>query len=134
MQFYDAGDAGHSCDIEPSLEPEHHLSRPATPSLPREPLAADDEAIAGLEGYPGITRITDHYLISAREFDRMQADKTALQTRVAKLEREVDPEERAALRKENAELKSQRDRYKEQAEKATKQIEELKSKALQLFD
>jgi hypothetical protein len=133
---YDTGDAQQARDIKP----EHHLPRPAAPSLPRAPRTADNEADNNLEGYPGITRLTDHYLIPAREFDQMQAEKMALRIRVAELEQEANRQEKTVLKqdiadltKDNADLKKERDGFKEEARAARKLVEELKSKALQLF-
>jgi len=126
-------DAEQARDIKPLLEPEHH--RPQSEISPHHdtPPAADNETALKLNGHPGITRITDHYLIPARQFDRMQAEKAALRARIAELEKQADQEVKAALKKKIAELKKERDGYKEEAKKAKTRVEELKSKALQLF-
>jgi hypothetical protein len=126
-------DAEQARDVKPLLEPEHHRPQSEIPPHHDSPLAADNESNLELNGHWGITRITDHYLIPAREFDRIQAEKTALRIRIAELEQQADQGEKAALKKRIAELMKEKDKYKEEAEKAKKQVEELKSKVLQLF-
>jgi hypothetical protein len=126
-------DAEQARDVKPLLEPEHH--RPQLEPSPHHdtPPAADNEPNIELIEHWGITRVTDHYLIPAREFDRMEAERTALRARVAELEREADQEEKVALRRENVKLKKERDNHKEEAKAAKNQAEELKKRALQLF-
>jgi hypothetical protein len=126
-------DAEQARDVKPLLEPEHHRPQSEIPSHHDTPPAADNESNLELDGHPGIIRITDHCLIPARQFDRMQAEQTALRARIAEMEKQADQEVKAALKKKIAELKKERDGYKEEAEKAKKQVEELKSKVLQLF-
>lgn len=134
---YDANhlteDAERARDVKPLLEPEHHRPQSEIPPHHDTPPPADNESNLELNRHPGITRITDHYLISAREFDRMEAEMTALRARVAELEREAGQEEKVALRKENVKLKKERDNHKEEAKAAKNQAEELKKRALQLF-
>jgi hypothetical protein len=126
---YDANhlteDAEQARDVKPLLEREHR--RPQSEISPHHdtPPPADNESNLELNGHWGITRITDHYLIPAREFDRMEAERTALRARVAELEREAGQEEKAALKKDSAELKKERDGYREEAEKAKKQVVQL---------
>jgi hypothetical protein len=134
---YDANrlteDAERARDVKPLLEPEHHRPQSEIPPHHDTPPAADNKTNVELNVHPGITRITDHYLIPAREFDRMQAESSALRARIAEMEKQADQEVKAALKKKIAELMKEKDGYKEEAEKAKKQVEELKSKVLQLF-
>jgi hypothetical protein len=134
---YDANhltdDAEQARDIKPLLEPEDHRPQSEIPPHHDTLPAADNETDLELNGHPGITRITDHYLIRARKFDRMEAERTGLRARVAELEREAGQEEKVALRKENVKLKKERDNHREEAKAAKNQAEELKKRALQLF-
>jgi len=128
-----AGDDRQTYDIKPALELEHLLSRPTTPSHRLAPLPADGRSDETVQEGSEATRLTDHYLITARGFDRMQAEMTALKARIADLEQEAHQEGKGALEEENADLKKERDRYKEEAREAEKLVDGLKTKVLGLF-
>lgn len=132
-QNYDAGEARQIFDIKPSLEPGYHHPRPTTSSHRLTSLPAGEKSDDDIREGRGLTRLTDHYLVTAQEFDRMQAKTTALRARIADLEQEVYHEGRGVLMKENANLKKERDSYKEEARAAKELVEELKTKVLGLF-
>jgi hypothetical protein len=97
-------DVEGSRDIKPSIESGSPPTQSETPSTGADsystqaetplrrsntPRAADGEVDLDAERYPDITRVTDHYLISNRDFNRMLSEKTTLQRRVDESERET---------------------------------------------
>jgi len=88
-QNYDAGEARQIFDIKPSLDPGYHQPRPTTSSHQLTSLPAGEKSDDDIPEGWGLTRLTDHYLVTAQEFDRMQAKTTALRARIADLEQEV---------------------------------------------
>jgi hypothetical protein len=96
-------DVEGSRDIKPSIESESPPTQSETPSTGADscgmraetplrrsntPRAADGEVDLDAQRFPDITRVTDHYLISNRDFNRILSEKTTLQRRVDESERE----------------------------------------------